>query len=386
MFHPIQQEEFDLRISKLQEILKTRDIDAYLVHGTSSNYENVRYLSNHWPMFEVSGVIVPKEGSAVLLIGAEAPGLALESALGKNYKIMDEYGNSFGLKWNGVNYCDFRTLFDEISNGKGIKRVALGDYRITPHFIVENIKKTLGINGEIIIAPEIMDNLRKDKTENEIQIIKQANKINEKVFDDFLGQVTPEMTELECQGLILSGIYKYGGEAESFPTLLYAGKRTLNMIGRGTHAVIGNQLVGADFGAMLGGYASAFSRPFMFGKMPDKMKKEINFMVDVHEKIMMEWVKPGVVMDDVYRKYAKEFEDNGYGRPPANASHGIGIFECENPGLRPGVMDEVKEGMVFACDNFFKSKDYGFRIEDCYVVRIGGNEIFTNEYWYPIEL
>lgn len=361
------------------------DLDAVIVYGTPCTYENIRYLTGHWPMFERGGVCVPRKGEAILLIGAEAPGLARESVLGDSFRMMKEFGHTFEITWHGVEFTTFEELFDQISIGKGVRRVGLTDYPVTPAETYENIHRALLPGGEIISIADVMVNMRKHKTPAEISLIREANKINEKVFEDFLGQVTPDMTEYQCQGLILAGIYKHGGEAESFPTLLYSGERTLNQIGRGTHTQIGrNRLVDCDFGAMLGTYSSAYCRPFMFGKMSDQLKKEIRFMVDVHKKVIHEWVRPGVRMEEVQGKFIQAFLDNGFGYPPAGASHGIGIFECEPPLMSSGGM--IEEDMVFAADHFFKGNKYGFRIEDCYCVTATGTELFTDRFWDPIEL
>lgn len=384
----ISAEEHLQRIRNLQQKLKEQDLDAYIVHANAGNYENVRYLTGHWPLFEVAGVIIPQEGSALLLIGAEAPGFAAESSLGAdNIRVVDDYGHSIGLKWEGVKYYNWREIFDELSDGKGINRLGMGDYAITPVSLYENLKEHLNQGGELIRAEYIMEELRMIKSVDEQYMIRQACKINEMVFEDFLNSVRPEMTEYECEGLILNSIYRHGGEGPSFPILMYSGERTKNMISRSTHTQIGkNRIITLDFGAMYGGYSSAFARVMMFGKMPQKMKDEINFTIDVHNLIMREWAKPGRVCKDIHRQYCEYFEAHGYGYPPANASHGIGIFECEPPGFRKDNRYVVQENMAFANDTFFRSNDYGFRIEDCYLIGRESNEVFTHSHLEPIEL
>ena len=37
-------------------------------------------------------------------------------------------------------------------------------------------------------------------------------------------------------------------------------------------------------------------------------------------------------------------------------------------------------------DTFFRSDDYGFRLEDNYLIGKDGNEVFTSKYLEPIEL
>lgn len=384
-FTPISNQEYEERILNLQKRMNELDLDVVIVAATACTYENIRYFTGYWPMFERGGICIPRKGQSYLLIGAEAPGLAKETPLGSNYFIMHDFSHTFPIEWKGVKYSTFNEVFEKVSNGAGIRRVGLADAAITSYETYDNIKNAMLPGGEIVDITTEMIRIRNHKTDHEIDLIRTANKINERVFDDFLGQVKPEMTEYQCQGLILAGIYKYGGEGESFPTLLYAGERTLNQIGRGSHTPIGrNRLVDCDFGAMVGSYSSAYSRPFMFGKMPDQMKKEINFVVDMHKRVINDWVKPGIRMSDIQKKFVDSYLEAGFGYP-SGASHGLGIFECEPPLMSQSDMI-IEKNMTFAADHFYKGDGYGFRFEDCYVVTDDGTELFTDGFWYPIEL
>lgn len=387
MENRISQEDYQQRIKTLQAKLIENDLDAYIVHANAGNYENVRYLTNHWPLFEVAGVIVPCQGNALLLIGAEAPEFAAESSLGPDQvRIVADYGHSIGLKWK-AKYFTWQEIFDEVSNGKGIKRLGMGDYATTPVQLYQNLQAALLPGGELIRAEAILEGMRMCKSEAERALIREACRIDELVFEDLLNSLRPEMTEYQCEGIIIDSICRHGGEGPAFPVLSYAGERTRNMIARSTHTPIGrNRLLSIDFGALYGGYSSAYSRALIFGKMPERMKREIEFTIDVHSRIMDEWAKPGRVMGDIYRQYCDYFESHGYGFPPAGASHGIGVFECEPPAFRLDVPNVVEENMVFACDTFFRSDDYGFRFEDCYCIGRDKNEKFSSSHLCPIEL
>ena len=69
MIKEIPESEFQERIGKIQEKLVENNYDAYLVHSNEADHANVRYLSDHWPIFETAGVIVPKEGSLFFSLG-----------------------------------------------------------------------------------------------------------------------------------------------------------------------------------------------------------------------------------------------------------------------------------------------------------------------------
>ncbi|MCX6347199.1 MAG: hypothetical protein NTZ89_04590 [Actinobacteria bacterium] len=40
------------RIKRIQDELKKRNLDAYLIHSTQSDFASVLYLSNHSPVWE----------------------------------------------------------------------------------------------------------------------------------------------------------------------------------------------------------------------------------------------------------------------------------------------------------------------------------------------
>ena len=116
------------------------------------------------------------------------------------------------------------------------------------------------------------------------------------------------------------------------------------------------------------------------------MKREIDFMLELHEKLICQWIKPGLTSEEIYQMYYNYFVDHGFGPPPASASHGIGVFEGEPPTFRFHTPSLLKPGMTIAGDHFFRSKEYGFRFEDCYVITETGSEIFTRSHWEYIEL
>jgi len=73
----IPKEEFEKRIKKLQEKMNEENLDIVIAHSNEADPANVRYLSDFWPVFETAGVVVPKEGEPILLVGPECETFAL---------------------------------------------------------------------------------------------------------------------------------------------------------------------------------------------------------------------------------------------------------------------------------------------------------------------
>ncbi len=187
--------EFKQRIKRIQEKLVENDYDAYLVHCNEADQANVRYLSDHWPIFETAGVIVPKEGDPFLLIGPEAEPFAVDVSRIKEIRKMVEYRESAEPDYPDIPVSSFEEVFYEVSGGKGIKKLALGDYAILTMPVFNGLKKALGGDGELIRAEWIISDMRSVKSDNEIAMIKEAHRISELVLEDTLNAIKPGMNE-----------------------------------------------------------------------------------------------------------------------------------------------------------------------------------------------
>ncbi len=387
MIKEIPKEEREERIRKIQNELKKREIDVYIVHATESDFANVLYLSNHWPLFESAGVIIPDDGEPFLLIGPEAEPFAEYRSTIKKIRKLLEYRESAEPSYPGIPLRTFKEILEEISGGKEIKRLGLGDYAILTMPVYEGIKKALSPNSEIIRADDIISNLRIIKSTNEISLIKIAHEITEKVFDEVLGKIRPGLTERQVVGIVLESLYRNGAECEAFPQYIFSGKNTRFAISRPTYKKIErNELIQINIGARFGGYASSIGRPVVIGKMDKEMKRIVQFGLEAHLKTY-EWIKEGVIASDVANKYLNFFKEKGfvefylYG-----PCHGTGIIEVEKPWMETDSNYELKENMTFMADTFIITPEYGFRWEDGFRVTKSGVEEFSKKWQEIIEL
>jgi Xaa-Pro aminopeptidase len=334
MIDEITVEERHGRIKKIQDELKKRNLDAYLVHSTESDFANVLYLSNHWPVFETTGIIIPKEGEPILLIGPEAEPFAQNRSTIKKIRKLLEYRESAEPDYPGIPLVSFEEVFDEVSGGKGIKRLGLGDYTILSMPVYESAKRALGKDGELIRAEDIIANLRTVKSKNEIRLIKEAHKITEKVLDEILGKIKPGLTEKQVVGMVLESLYRNGAEYEAFSQYIFSGRNTKNAISRTTFKKIeAGEMIQINIGARVGGYTSAIGRPVFIGKMPKEMREIVQFGLDAHRKTY-DWIKEGVLSSDVAKKFMQYYKSNGYGKYYLyGPCHGTGIIEVEKPFL-----------------------------------------------------
>ena len=60
--------EFQERIVRFQAEMAARNLDAILVYGDEYRKENLRYVSNFWPIFERAVCMIPKSGNRTLYL------------------------------------------------------------------------------------------------------------------------------------------------------------------------------------------------------------------------------------------------------------------------------------------------------------------------------
>ena len=387
MMKELPDSEFRTRIERIQGKLAQEGYDAYLVHCNEADQANVRYLSDHWPIFETAGVIVPREGEAILLIGPEAEPFAEDRSRVKKIRKLLAYRESAEPDYPDIDVVTFKDIFDEVSGGRGVKRLALGDYTILPMPVYEGIKEALGSEGEAVRAEWIISEMRQVKSENEIAMMREAHRISELAFKETIETMKVGMTEKEALGLVYAALYKYGAECEGFPNYVFGGQKTRNAIARATYDRIEEgQMIQLCIGARYGGYSSSVGRPVVFGKMGQEMKKHVQFGLEVHLKTY-EWMREGVIAKDVAEKYIEYFKAAGYGEYYLyGPCHGSGIIEVERPWMETTSEYALEENMVFMADTFFTGEGYGFRWEDGVRVTRDGCEPLSSAYSEIIEL
>ena len=74
----IPKEEFGERLNRLRQEMAERKLDALFVYGDEYRKENLRYVSNYWPIFERGGFLTGLSGEPVVLCAPEGEKLARE--------------------------------------------------------------------------------------------------------------------------------------------------------------------------------------------------------------------------------------------------------------------------------------------------------------------
>ena len=245
--------EYFERIAKFQARIKAAGLDACLVHGTESDFANVRYLTEYWPTFEQAGVFVPAVGDAVLLIGPESWKYAVGRSVVKKIAMMLNYRESAEPDYPGIALATYPEVVKLAMGRRKLKKLGLVGTAVMTKPTLDAVAAQLpGV--EVVVADEVFRPLRWIKSENELNCHRKAFKVAEKAVQAMLNELKPGMTEFQAIGIAQREIYANGGEYEGHSLYCFGGDRTSNGISRPTAAKLRkNEIIQINIGARVGG-------------------------------------------------------------------------------------------------------------------------------------
>jgi Xaa-Pro aminopeptidase len=379
------QEYFD-RIAKFQAEIKAAGLDACLVHGTESDFANVRYLTEYWPTFEQAGVFVPAEGKAVLLIGPESEKYARGRSVVPDVMLMLNYRESAEPDYPGIPLSTYDQVAKVAMGNKPLKKLGLVGTAVMTKPTLDAVAAQLpGV--EVVAADAVFRPLRWVKSENELACHRKAFEVSEKAVEAILNEMKPGMTEFQVIGIAQREIYANGGEYEGHSLYCFGGDRTSNGISRPTGATIKeNEIIQLNIGARVGGYSSSIGLPVWFGKLPQEQYDLVEFALRAH-KYTFELIKAGVEASSIAKNYEKWGCDQGWGDYMLYGPvHGLGIMETESPWIESTSNYKLQENMTYQIDTFFTGNGYGLRWERGCIVKQDGCELLSTKFMDIVEL
>ena len=378
--------EYFERIAKFQARIKAAGLDACLVHGTESDFANVRYLTEYWPTFEQAGVFVPAVGDAVLLIGPESWKYAVGRSVVKKIAMMLNYRESAEPDYPGIALATYPEVVKLAMGRRKLKKLGLVGTAVMTKPTLDAVAAQLpGV--AVVAADEVFRPLRWIKSENELNCHRKAFKVAEKAVQAMLNELRPGMTEFQAIGIAQREIYANGGEYEGHSLYCFGGDRTSNGISRPTSAKLRkNEIIQINIGARVGGYSSSIGLPVWFGKIPAKQLELVKFALRAH-KYTIELMKAGADAAGIAKAYTDWGIREGWGDYMLYGPvHGLGIMETESPWIETTSKYKLQENMTYQIDTFFTGDGYGLRWERGCIVRKGGCELLSKKFMDIVEL
>lgn len=231
----------------------------------------------------------------------------------------------------------------------------------------------------LIAAPDLISGLRAVKDGEEQAVMRRAQVIADKAFDNILDFIRPGMTEREIAARLVYELMLLGAERPSFDPIVAAGAN-----GSMPHAVPGETVVEPgmfitmDFGGIYQGYCSDMTRTIAVGKPTDEMRRVYDTVLNA-QLAGLAAARAGVPGCEVDRAARTVIEQAGYGDYFGHAlGHSLGLEVHESPNFSPAEQRLMPVGAVVSCEpGIYLPGRFGVRIEDVVILREGGCENIT---------
>jgi Xaa-Pro aminopeptidase len=233
-------------------------------------------------------------------------------------------------------------------------------------------------NARVVMAAEVLSRVRSVKSAAELEALREASYLVDRVFEESLKEVRPDITEYDLAAWMVKRMKELGAVDESFDTAIFpmGSKEARPAKERLSRRKIGNDIsVSYDFGAALNGYCSDFGRTIYIGKPSDRFRQAYKAVIGA-QAAGAAAMKPGVRASEVDAAARRVIQDAGFGEHFRHRlGHAIGKDVHEAPYL--DVVDDtpLEAGMTFTIEpSIFITGDFGVRVEDIFVVTDRGGE------------
>ena len=246
---------------------------------------------------------------------------------------------------------------------------------------------TLRVGGiELVATTRLVETLRAVKDAGELEIMRRAAAISDRVYDELSRQPFVGRTEAELAWWLEQAWHEAGADGPAFDAIVAFGEN-----GARPHAKLRDEpipegtLVVVDAGCLLDGYRSDCTRTFFTGK-PEGRLRELYDLCLTAQLDALAAVKPGALGKDVDAVSRQAIGEAGMAEHYGHGlGHGVGLAVHEEPNMRPESDAVLEPGNVVTVEpGIYLAGDVGVRIEDMVVVTEEGCERLTNVTKEPV--
>jgi Xaa-Pro aminopeptidase len=269
-----------------------------------------------------------------------------------------------------------RLLADGLGDPQG-QTIAVSD-QMWSGFLLKLMDACPG--ARFVNADAVLKELRLIKADDEIAFMREAGRLTDEVWDEFVETTTlAGKTELEV-GRVLGELMGRKGLGSPAFMLVASGPGSASPHYMTSGKVIeeGDAVV-FDFGGNVEGYKSDITRTVHVGEPSEEFRK-VYAIVDEARKAAFAAVRPGATCESIDAAARTLIADAGYGEYFIHrVGHGLGLDVHEAPYLVGGDTTPLRPGMVFSDEpGIYIPGKFGIRIEDSVLCTEDGGEFLNN--------
>ena len=367
-------EIFMERLQQLRRFMSRELLDALFVYGDEYRKENLRYVSNYWPLFERGAAVIGLTAEPIVLCAPEGQKVCEEMSVWNDIRVVPDFlcvTVPDTIAYPMAQYTSFSAIAGELGFTKGKKRLGVVGLDAMPMALVQTIETAF--QAELVDANGILHALRCTKSPYEIACLARAAQIADTAYKKLLSSDIIGMTEIQAAGIIEAAARHEGAEHIIF-NVFASGARTATIIGRPTSKIIENgDMIMCALAVQYEGYVATCEAPFAVGDYSDQTRRVIDVLIRASAQ-GLPYLKPDEPMKNFVRAVKKVFYEEGLEQydiyPPL---HGIGCAEAESPYPNENSEETFQIGMTVNTDiSLFGLEGGSNRIEEGFVITESG--------------
>ena len=336
-----------LLISIEKNLGKTKDFKKLII--VIDRPEDIFYYTGFWG----EGILTIDQDSNIKLI---VPGLERLRALSTS-RGCDVLSSERG-----------KGLVDTVLNL--IESKDLVCYGGNDYFMATVLVKHVG-KKNFIHSEELVREIRQIKDQNEIETIKTASKVIDRLFDIAQKEIKINQSEEEIQSTLVYEALRMGARFPSYqfttnPLIVASGPNgSFPHAETSSRKIKNGDLVVLDITLSYDHYISDATRTFGVGKISKKLHDIYNIVKNAQESAIQR-IQTTNNFADIDFECRKIIKDAGFGRFFIHSTgHGIGLEVHELPWIRPNTYTAIKQNMTITIEpGIYVENKYGIRIED----------------------
>ena len=345
---------YSKRQQDLRKVLDERGLDGMLI----TNLTNVRYISGFTG--SAASCLITPEGQYFITDGRY---IEQSKAQVKGFeRFIDMSSHLSQIKVNNLNSNGFKLAFE-------------GDHM--SYALYENMISVFP-NTKWENASMILEDLASVKDDHELECIRTAVEVTDKVYEEILHMLRPGFTEKQVANTMVSKYREYA-EGEAYSPIVATGPN-----GALPHAIPTDRefengdFIVIDAAAKYGGYHADMTRTPVIGEATEK-HKEVYSIVKEAQQRGCNIAKAGVPCKEVDAATREYISEMGYGEYYTHGTgHGLGLEIHTSPRFSPQSEQVLEVNNVMTIEpGIYLAGWGGVRIEDDVIIGKDNCEILN---------
>jgi Xaa-Pro aminopeptidase len=344
------------RIALLRDKMQRLGLEAFIV----SSLPNVRYLTSFTGS---NGLCIVRKNEASFLTDSRYVQQSKREV--KSWKRV--------ITKNG--------MFEEIARHgllRGCRNVGFESHALT-YAQYRTLKKEVS-DVPFVSTKDVVESIALVKEKQEVECIRAAVRISDRVFDEVLHSIRPGVTELEIAAEISYLQKRYGAEKDAFEPIVASGERGSLPHARASSKRIKNrELITLDFGCTVRGYNSDITRTVAIGNASLQARKLYGVVLKAQLDAISA-AKAGMFARDLDAVARQCITREGFGKYFIHSlGHGLGLQVHELPRISSLSKERLVAGSVITIEpGVYIPQFGGVRIEDDVLLASGGCEVLSS--------